>query len=101
MSELAHRMFLPQSTLEAWVDAGTAHMDGDGVVVRATGERFDLEPAVRFVETLPEQEASQLLDRVAAVSAVVESGGELLGDSVLFGDAGFTIEHGFIAARAG
>lgn len=97
---LPDRMFVPQITLESWLDAGTADMEGRAVVVRATGERYHLESAVRFIETIPGRESSALLDRIATEAEVVAAGGELLGDSVLFGDAGFVVEPGFVAVRA-
>jgi hypothetical protein len=100
MSELPSPMFVSQATLEAWLESERADMDGRSVTVRATGERFDLEPAVRFVETIPDPAPSRLLGQVAPERAVVAAGGELLGDSVLFGDAGFTVEPGYIARRA-
>ena len=101
MGELSSRMFVPQATLEAWLESERADMDGRSVTVRATGARFDLEPAVRFVETLPDPVPSRLLGRIVPERAIVAAGGELLGDSVLFGDAGFTVEPGYVARRAG
>jgi len=94
-------MFLPQSTLESWLDSERAHMDGRQLTVSRSGERFDLEPAVRFVEALPDPAPSRLVGRVATERVIVAAGGELLGDSVLFDDAGFTVVPGFIASVAG
>jgi hypothetical protein len=101
MGALAQRMFVSQTTLEGWLDAGVAQMSSSQIRLRATGDTFDLEPAVRFVATLPDEEPSRLLGKVVSEAKVVELGGELMGDSVLFGDAGFTVEPGFIATRPG
>jgi hypothetical protein len=101
MGALAHRMFVSQTTLETWIDSGVAHVAATRVTLRATGDSFDLEPAVRFLATLPDREPSRLLGKVVTEAKVVELGGEVMGDSVLFGDAGFTIEPGYIATRPG
>jgi len=92
-------MFVPQSTLEAWLDAGTADMDARGIRLPTTGLAYAIEPAVRFVATIPEGHASRLLGRIVTERKVVEAGGELMGDSVLFGDVGYTVQAGYVATR--
>ncbi len=97
MSALAARIFIAQETLEAWLDAGTASLDAEVIYLASLGQSYAMEPAVRFLDTIPEGESSRMLSRVLSESRLEAAGGELLGDSVIFGDQGFSVETGYIA----
>lgn len=91
------RLFVPQSTLEAWLDRADVRIEGQRVWLGGSVP-FRLEAAVRFTAAIPEG-PSRLLGGAMYETRVTELGGELLGDSVLFQDVGFSVENGYIATR--
>lgn len=95
MATLHPRMFIAQSTLEGWMDSGRAALDGDQVRLKA-GWTYQLDAAVRFVSVVSAPRDVHLIGKVLSEARVSELGGELLGDSVLFGDAAFQVEAGYI-----
>lgn len=92
------RMFISQATLEAWIDSGNVVLSERIVELKDLGCTYDLEPAVRFVAQVAGEEEPTLIGRVLGEARVHELGGELLGDSVLFGDTAFEIEAGYIGS---
>lgn len=95
VSGLPSPIFLPQATVEAWLDANRAELGDQIITFQDRPGAYRIEPAVRFRKAIPEG-PSRLLERVLTESQVTELGGELLGDSVLFGDVGFEVEGGFV-----
>jgi hypothetical protein len=89
-------MFIAQATLEAWLDAGQARLEGEVVRLEAARLTYRLDAAVRFVATVDGAEEGRLEGKVLTEARVHALGGEILGDSVLFGEAAFQIEPGFI-----
>lgn len=96
MSNLHDRMFIAQSTLEAWMDSGRVQVVDNRVVLEKLDRTYLIEAAVRFVSVVPEGAAPTLLGKVLSEKRIIEIGGELLGDSVLFGDAAFHVVPGYI-----
>ena len=99
MATLHPKMFIAQATLEAWMDGGRARLEGSVVDLERARAAYALEPAVRFVSAIGDSETDNLVGKVLSQARVVELGGEVLGDSVLFGDVAFQIEPGFIGTR--
>lgn len=89
-------MFIAHSTLEAWVDSGNVDVGENVVTLQKIGRQYDLEPAVRFLAVVPDGAAPELIGKVLTNDRIVELGGELMGDSVLFGEAAFEVETGFV-----
>lgn len=103
MATLHPRMFIAQSTLEAWMDSGLATLSGDEVHLRRPGRSYRLEAAVRFESAVSEPSArpgekgaGELLGKVLTQSRLAELGGELLEDSVLLGEVAFEVKSGFV-----
>lgn len=90
------RWFVPQATLEMWLDRESAQVRGQTLHLPRPRRQFRLEPAVRFTCAIPEG-PTQMVGRVMTESRITELGGELLEDSVLFGDVGFSVENGYVA----
>jgi len=101
MATLHARMFISQSTLETWLDSGNADVDNDVVFLKNVGRAYDLAPAVRFLSVVPEGAAPDLLGKVLTEKRILELGGEIMGTSVLFGDAAFEVEGGFVGTLRG
>ena len=96
MATLHPRMFIAQTTLEAWMDSGRAELKGDFVHLERSHHVYRLDAAVRFISAVVTTDAEELVGRVLTEQRLSELGGELLGDSVLFGEAAFQIESGYI-----
>lgn len=96
MAELHPRMFIAHTTLEAWVDSGNVEVSENVVLLSNLQKRYDLLPAVRFLSVVPEGAAPELLGKVLTEERIAELGGELMGESVLFGEAAFEVETGFV-----
>lgn len=101
MTKLHDQMFVAQTTLEAWLDSGKVEFDGRVVRLKSQGVAFDLESAVRFVSIIDGVEDSNLLGKVLPESRIKDLGGEVLGDSVVFGEIAFQVRPGYIATRQG
>lgn len=96
------QMFLAQTTLETWIDSGKVEFHGDVVVLTKSRLSYDLEPAVRFVSVVEGPRDLELVGKILGEAQILEFGGEMLGDSVVFGDVAFEVRPGYIAtAREG
>lgn len=89
-------MFIAERTLEAWLDSGNVDVKSDMVVLKNHGRAYDLEPAVRFLSVVPEGAAPELIGKVLTTRRISELGGEVMSDSVLFGEAAFEVESGYV-----
>lgn len=96
-----HHVFVPQGTLEAWLDSGQVQMEGNALHLERLSRTYDVEPAVRFVRVVEGDGPTALLGKVLPESAIAGHGGELLGDSVVFGEVAFEVVPGFIAVARG
>lgn len=96
MATLHSRMFIAEQTLESWLDSGNVDMGGEAVLLKNHGRSYDLEAAVRFISVVPEGTAPELIGKVLTNQRVTELGGEMMGDSVLFGEAAFQVEAGYV-----
>lgn len=94
-------MFVAQTTLEAWIDSGKAEFDGAIVTLKTHARVYRLEPAVRFESVVDGGatggDGGGLLGKVITERQVGELGGELLEDSVMFGEHAFQVCAGYIA----
>lgn len=96
MATLHSRMFIAQKTLESWLDSGAVEVENNVVHLKNHDRRYDLTPAVRFLSVVPDGSGAELIGKVLTETRVNELGGELMGDSVLFGEAAFQVESGFV-----
>ena len=96
MATLHPRMFIAEKTLESWLDSGSVEVEDNVVHLKNHGRRYDLTPAVRFLSVVPDGGGAELIGKVLTESRIFELGGELMGDSVLFGEAAFQVESGFV-----
>jgi hypothetical protein len=101
MSTLHPRMFIAQSTIEAWLDSGLAVLGDQRVELLARRATYALVPAVRFVAVVGDGPAAALVGRVLAEARVMALGGELVGSSVVLGDTAFEVEPGWIGTLEG
>lgn len=97
MGRLHDKMFVAQSTLESWLESGKVDFDGAVVTLTRHQKSYALEPAVQFLSVVDGGEDAGLVGRVLPEGKINELGGELLGDSVIFGDLAFQVRSGYIA----
>jgi hypothetical protein len=100
MSKLQDRMFLAQSTLEAWLESGRVEFTGTVVTLKDQNRTYDLVPAVRVTAVLAGKSSSGLIGRVLPEHQITGAGGELLEDSVVFGDTAYQVVPGYVATLA-
>lgn len=95
-------MFISQATLESWLDSGSVSMDSQVVTLTRLGRAYQLESAVRVLTVLSaegeEALADSLVGKILEERKILELGGEMMGESMLFGDTAFEVEPGFIGA---
>ena len=96
MSDLHPRMFIAQLTLEQWLDTGNVDVADNVVHLKNLGRSYSLEPAVRFLAVVPDGAAPGLIGKVLTDQRVLDLGGESMSGSVLFGEAAFEVEAGFV-----
>jgi hypothetical protein len=100
MSKLQDRMFLAQTTLEAWLESGKVEFTGTVVTLKDQNRTYDLVPAVRVTAVLGGKSSSGLIGRVLPEHQIQDAGGELLEDSVVFGDTAYQVVPGYVATLA-
>lgn len=100
VSEPPAKMFISQGTLEAWMDDSAVEVGSESLTFKNLSRTYRLVPAVRFVELASEPGTSRLLGRVLTEERIQAFGGELLGDSVLFGDVAFTVQPGYVGTTS-
>ena len=96
MPKLHDRMFIAQSTLEAWVDSGNVEVDENRVHLKKVRRTYTIEPAVKFLSVVPDDRGLRLIGKVLTEKRILELGGEILGDSVLFGETAFQVVPGYV-----
>ena len=89
-------MFIAQSTLETWRDSGHVEVADQVVTLKNHGRAYHLQPAVRFLSVVPEGRGAELIGKVLTDNRIQELGGEIMGDSVLFGASAFEVEAGYV-----
>jgi hypothetical protein len=97
---VATRLFLADRAVERFVASGRAALDGAELVARGgplDGRRFALEPAVRVVSVVDGGAGAAPAGRVRLVADLRAAGAELVGSSLVEGDAAYEVEHGYVA----
>jgi hypothetical protein len=98
---MAGLLFVSQAILDTWAEQGKIDFSGNVMTVLAgegQGRGYRLEPAVRFLKVVgAEVDPNRLLAKVKSEAQLRELGAEVLGDSVILGDAGSEVEPGFLA----
>ena len=94
------KMFVPQEVLETWAVSGAADVTGNTMDLASAERSYELLPAVRFERLIAGADDSNLLGRIMGEAGISEHDGELMGDSVVFGEVAFEVTPGFIATIA-
>jgi hypothetical protein len=98
------RIYLAQTSIDRWLSAGHAQLEGDRLRLDAGGTPFTLhlEPAC-YVQEVDggEPDPHQLLGKVLSLQDLAAKGGEQYETSALVGDTPYVVEPGFLAHVVG
>lgn len=95
----AHRVFVSQETLDAWLEGGRVLVEGDVMTLRPEGQRFRLATAFHFLREVADGGDEQnLVGKVKDLEQLTAIGGEHCSDSVVLGENAYEIVEGFLGA---
>ena len=92
--------FIPQSTLDAWMDQGKVELQTDKLVDVATREEFALRDAVHFLRVESGADARGWTDKVLTIEEVRFLGAEQYMTSVIDGDTVYVVDPGWLAEES-
>jgi len=91
------RIFLSQEALDSWISEGRADIQGDVLIDKVGGRRFQLLEGVRFLsEVSGGEDAEALVGRVKDLGQLAAMGGEYMSDSVVLGELAYEVQPGFV-----
>lgn len=91
-----NRLFIPQAQLDVWLSEGRIEVEGEQMVTRPEGQRFQLETAVLFrSEVTGEPDAHDLIGRVKDLEQLAALNAEHYADSVILEDNAYEVLEGF------
>jgi hypothetical protein len=101
---MSEPVFIPQRTIDRWLDQGLAELEGRELVmpptVRGPAIRLDVLPAVRFVAVEGSgEDRLGLVERVVTHDDLRRIHADPMGDSVLCGDRAYRVEPGVLLYR--
>ena len=94
---MADYLFVPQSVLDKWSEAGRIQVDGNVLTILGENKNFALTSAVRFIKMEAGDDAAGLLQKVKTTDALKTMGAEHYMESVILGDAAYQVQQGFLA----
>jgi hypothetical protein len=90
-------VFIAQSTLQQWADAGKVRLDDTTLHLLKEGRSVLLQAAVRFTKlTVGDEDPHALLGKVKTADQLREMGAEHYMDSVIHGDTAYEVVEGFM-----
>jgi hypothetical protein len=93
----AHRVFLPQQALDAWLEEGRILLEDDVLTLQPEGNAYRLTSAARFMSEVASGEDTQaLIGKVKTLEQIAALGGEHCEGSVVLGDNAYEIVDGFV-----
>jgi hypothetical protein len=94
---MADYLFVPQSVLDKWSEAGRIQVDGNVLTILGENKNFSLTQAVRFMKMEAGDDTSGLLQKVKTTDALKQMGAEHYMESVILGEAAYQVQQGFLA----
>lgn len=92
--------FLPQATLDGWVDQGKVDVIADHLIDQTSKDEFPMREALHFVKLESGTDAEKLLRKVKSIEAVRAMGAEHYMTSVILGDDVYQVEVGWLAEES-
>jgi hypothetical protein len=96
------KLFIPQSDIDRWMSSGRVELRGEVLVLRDASAELRLRPAALFVRVAGGgSDRRGLCGKVKDEAALSALGAEAYMTSVLFDDAAYDVEAGFVATLLG
>ena len=96
------RIFVSQELVDLWSTDERIALDGDVMVLAATGQRLQLHPAVRVLRVVSDtNDPHNLVGCVKAPAELLAIGGEQYMNSLLVGEAAYDVEPGWMGTPMG
>jgi hypothetical protein len=93
-----NRLFIPQETLDVWIEEGRARVDDNELTLTEEDKRYILAPAVHFVrEATGAEDPHHLVSRVKEETQLTILGADAYMDSVILDDNAYDVKRGFAA----
>jgi hypothetical protein len=89
--------FLPQDTMDRWVDQGRADLQGNHLVELASGVQYPVREALRFLRVESGADSHGLLHKVITLEQLKAVGAEHAMTSVILGETVYEVVPGWIA----
>ena len=91
------RLFVGQEMLDAWVLSEDGDVKGTTLTL-ATGQTFEIAPAIYFDALLDGDDEQKLLGKVKNVDDLPDLGVEHYADSAIVGETAYQVVEGFVGA---
>jgi len=99
---MPNRVFFPQAALDQWIVDGAVELTKGELTLLGEGRRYTLEEAVRVLrEVSGAGDAAKVIGRVKTRAALEQQGAEIVESSMLFGDAAYDVEPGWVGTPIG
>jgi len=89
-------LFLSQSQLDTWLNAGLVELAQDTLTVTADNASFPVVPAVHVKAVVDGTDSAKLVGKVKAVEALRMGGAEISLGAVVLGDSAYEVDDGFM-----
>jgi hypothetical protein len=89
--------FVPQSTLDSWVEQGRVDPLADRIIDLQTKAEYPVREAVRFLKVESGVDEKGWVKKVKALAEVKASGGDHYQSSVIVGDTVYEVVAGWLA----
>jgi len=97
-----NRVFFPQEALDRWLVEGRVEIAGAELTIPGERRRYRLVEAVRVLsEESGQTDPDELVGKVKTVPYLTELGAELLGDSMVLGEAAYRVVAGWLGSPVG
>lgn len=96
-----NRLFIPQDTLDLWVDEEKAFVEGDELTLAEDGRIYRLAAAVRFLrEATGANDPNELVGKVKEETKLAILGADAYMDLVILEENAYDVQRGFVGVPA-
>jgi hypothetical protein len=89
-------VFIAQQTIATWLEQEKISFVNDIMTIISDGRQFRLQEAVRFINLEEGEDVSRLVGKVKTVDQLAALKAERCHDSVIFQDAAYKVQEGFV-----
>ena len=89
-------LFLPQTTLDQWLDQGQVDMGNDSLIFTQDRSELPSVPAIKFSKVVAGTDTHKLVGKVKSTEAMRMGGAEISMGAVIMGEVAYETEDGFM-----